>query len=226
MLKRLTASLAFAIGLAGGVGGANAAAPQPDAQLRTITSTPELVAKGKAAFAMCVGCHGAEGEGRVGMAPKLTSKSFLASASDRMLVDVITKGRAGTTMVPWGASLKPDQVQGIVAWLRSKTPSDPVQLNEGPLKGDLATGERVFRTICSMCHGRSGAGYQESGSGTGIGRAVFLDTATNGYLRYITRHGKTETKMRPFALKSPAAVANLSDLEIDSVILWLRKSAW
>lgn len=219
-------ALLATIACAGALGQAHSAAPPPDAQMREVKVTPEAAAVGEATFAACGACHGPAAEGRVGMAPRLASDSFLAAASDRMLRETITKGRAGTTMIPWGASLKPEQIDGVIAWLRTKHPAPPAPLDESPLKGNVEAGELTWRAICSTCHGRSGAGYQESGSGTGIGRAVFLDTATNGFLRYIIRHGKDLTQMRPFAGKSPVAVANLTDAEIDNVIAYLRAKAW
>lgn len=205
---------------------AKGAPPAPDAKMRTVKVTAELAAKGKASWVMCAACHGQEAEGRVGMAPRLASKSFLAAASDRFLKQTIENGRAGTTMTPWKAALKPDQIDGIVAFLRTAEPVPPVKLNEAPLKGDAAKGAVVYRAICATCHGRSGAGYQESGSGTGIGRAAFLESATNGYLRYLVRHGKSLTPMKAFRKNSPTAVANLSDQEIEDVLAHLRKAAW
>lgn len=209
----------FITGLA--VGTASAAG------LRTIEVTPEKAKAGEAAFtATCVACHGPTAEGRVGMAPNIVSKSFLAAASDQMLIETISKGRTGTTMVPWGPSLGDEKIESIIAYLRTKQPVAPAALDERPNKGDVAAGESIFANICVMCHGRHGAGYQEAVSGTGIGRKVFLDTVTDGFLRYIIKHGKSQTKMRPFDQKSPIAVANLSDEEIEDVIAYLRKQAW
>ena len=42
----------------------------------------EQVATGKQLFAMCASCHGADGEGRVGIAPRLNSASYLAVVSN------------------------------------------------------------------------------------------------------------------------------------------------
>ncbi len=66
----------------------------------------------------------------------------------------------------------------------------------------------------------------ETANGTGIGREAFLDSATNGYLRYVIKHGKSDTPMRGFAGDDPVAVANLDDDEIENVIAYLRDHAW
>lgn len=197
-----------------------------DARMRFVEVTPEAAERGKAAFAMCVGCHGPEARGRVGIAPSLASESFLAAASDRFLIDTIKNGRPGTTMTPWGAALKDPRIHDIIAWLRTRTKVPAARLDDSPAKGDLAAGKKLFREVCATCHGRSGAGYQESGSGTGIGRKAFLASVTDGFLRHLIKHGKTRTPMRAFARGAPTAVANLESGEIENLITYMRASAW
>jgi hypothetical protein len=66
----------------------------------------------------------------------------------------------------------------------------------------------------------------ESANGTGIGRKSFLNSVSNGFIRYLTNHGKSHTPMRPFAYDSKVAVANLTGQQIEDVIAFLRSSAW
>ncbi|TPV93772.1 MAG: c-type cytochrome [Myxococcales bacterium FL481] len=184
-------------------------------------------AEGEKLYAVtCIGCHGPSGEGMVGIGPKLASATFLAAASDEMLVNTITSGRPGTTMAPWGATMQTKQVHALVGYLRSLAPHEPAALNESPLSGDVTRGQDVYARICSTCHGKHGAGYQESSSGTGIGRKAFLDTVSDGFMRHIIKNGKSGTKMRAFEEKAPTAVANLNDQEIEDVIAYLRSKAW
>ena len=183
--------------------------------------------KGKELYTInCSACHGLEGEGRIGMGPRLASKSFLEAASDEMLQTTIAKGRGGTTMIAWGSVLSPTDVASVVAHLRGMVEHTPAKLDESPNQGDAAAGEKVFLSICAACHGRNGAGYSEASSGTGIARKPFLDSVSNGYLRYIIKKGKAQTKMGSFQSDSPTAVANLSDDEIENVIAYLRGAAW
>lgn len=193
---------------------------------RFVKVTKERAESGKMLYQRCAVCHGSKGVGRVGMAPRLTSETFLEAASDEMLTKTITLGRMGTTMVPWGGQLKADQIGDIIAYIRHLEPTEPATLDESPLRGNAKNGAKVYRQICAMCHGRSGAGYMESGSGTGIGRKAFLDQVSDGYMRYIIKKGKSDTGMRPFSEKSKVAVANLSDAEIEDIIAHLRASAW
>ena len=204
---------------------AGASPPVSHINARTVKLDDASAKRGKVAFATCAGCHGQEAEGRVGMAPSLNSKSFLEAASDAMLFETIAKGRAGTTMVPWEASLGKSGINDVIAHLRTLTKTSPAKLDESPLKGDAAKGERDWRLICSNCHGRTGAGYQESGSGTGIGRKGFLDTVSDGYLRHVIAEGKSGTAMKGF-LGTKVTVANMNKDEIEDVIAYLRKNAW
>lgn len=219
------ASSAAVVGTAGPTAGPASPAPAP-AAMRSVEITPAKVAEGKALFQQCAACHGEEGEGRTGIGPRLNSASFLAAASDAMLLRTISNGRAGTTMIEWQLTLKPEQIESLVAYIRSWRQVEPAELKQGQVGGDPAEGQPIFAQICAGCHGRTGAGYQETANGTGIGRRAFLMQVDNGYLRHIIKHGKDATKMRPFAQDSKVAVANLSDDQIENVIAYLRNNAW
>ncbi len=203
--------------------GARAASAPP---ARTIEVTPKKAEAGKRVYQLCAACHGSSAEGKAGVGPRLASETFLQAASDAMLVATITNGRAGTTMIPWGAALKPPQMEQLISWLRHETPTRPATLDESPLRGRAKAGEKLYRDSCATCHGPSGAGYQESGSGTGIGRSAFLDTVSDGFMRFIIKNGKSDTGMRPFSKKHSAGGAHLTDREIEDVISYLREAAW
>ena len=198
----------------------------PPKNTRWVETSARNIELGKATFGMCMGCHGKDAAGRVGIGPRIASKTYLAAASDDFLAGTIKKGRSPTTMIPWEKILSDQQVEAVIAYLRSLEPVAPAVLDESELKGVAQNGERIFRSVCSGCHGRSGAGYQETANGTGIGRKAFLDSASNGFIRYIVSYGKSQTKMRGFASKNVTAVANLSDQEIEDTIAYLRANAW
>ncbi len=198
----------------------------PPKNTRWVEASAKSIELGKATFGLCMGCHGEDAAGRVGIGPRIASKSYLAAASDDFLARTIRNGRSGTTMIPWEKVLNGQQVEAVIAYLRSLDPVEPAVLDESELKGVAENGERIFRAVCSGCHGRSGAGYQETANGTGIGRKAFLDSASNGFIRYIVSYGKSQTKMRGFASKNITAVANLSNREIEDTIAYLRANAW
>lgn len=194
--------------------------------VRWIDASARRITEGQQLFATCAACHGQAGEGKLGIAPRLNSQTFLEAASDDFLVRSVTEGRAGTTMVGWGKTMPAGQIQSLVAYIRSLRPTNPVALDPAPLNGDPERGAVIFRDICSACHGRNGGGYQEAANGTGIGREAYLNNATNGYLRHLITHGKEQTPMRPFGVGEKTAVANLTAQQIDDVIAYLRKNAW
>lgn len=201
--------------------------PPVPAKMRTVEVTAAKTAKGKEKFeATCAACHGKRGVGRVGVGPALNSKTFLAAASDEMLTRTILKGRAGTTMIAWGAMLKGPDVENVISYIRSWKKVEAATLDESPVAGDAVNGKKLFSDICSGCHGRTGAGYQEIANGTGIGRKAFMKSVTNGFIRYLVNHGKSGTKMRPMSKGSKVAVADLTKKEIEDVLAHLRESAW
>lgn len=199
----------------------------PSGEMRSVEVTDEKIAQGAEIYARnCVACHAEEGAGRLGIGPALNSASFLAAASDDFLFRTIYRGRAGTTMPPWGAVLGRDGIEAVIAYMRSWNDVEPAELDDSPTEGDAEAGAEIFRQICAACHGSSGAGYQETSNGTAIGRAAFLSEVSNGYLRYLIKHGKTNTPMRPFGRPEATAVANLTDEQIENVIAYLRANAW
>ena len=213
-----------------GASGAAADPPAPGGgppkNTRWVETSARKIELGKATFGLCMSCHGKDAAGRIGIGPRIASKTYLAAASDDFLAQTIKKGRGATTMIPWEKILDDGQVEAVIAYLRSLEPVEPAALDESELEGVAENGERIFRAVCSGCHGRSGAGYQETANGTGIGRKAFLDSASNGFIRYIVSYGKSQTKMRGFASENITAVANLSNQEIDDTITYLRANAW
>ena len=65
-----------------------------------------------------------------------------------------------------------------------------------------------------------GDGYEAGGTGTAVGLPGFLDKATDGFIRETIKRGRSNTRMRGF--QGPEGLANLSDREIDDVIVYLR----
>jgi mono/diheme cytochrome c family protein len=75
---------------------------------------------GSALFkAKCAGCHGADGTGSA-TGKKMGAHDFTSSdvqkMSDAELTDVITNGK---NKMPKYASLKPEEVKGLVAYIRT-----------------------------------------------------------------------------------------------------------
>ena len=187
------------------------------------TATPLTLKLGKELFnENCAVCHQADAIGKPGVAPSLTNPELLAIASDKFFMANIRDGRVDTGMPPF-AHLGRKNVRAIVAYLRShaREPSRAAQVASQPdAHGDPRLGKQWYDFICSTCHGVNGDGYEAGGTGTAIGLAGFLDKVSDGFIRETIKKGRTNTRM--LAFQGPAGLADLSDREIDDIIVYLR----
>jgi len=71
----------------------------------------------------CAGCHGTDRRGATG--PALLPERL--SQPDEYYVDVITNGKPGTVMPPWGSQLSQDDVATLVEFIHSDTGEGPPQ---------------------------------------------------------------------------------------------------
>jgi cytochrome c oxidase cbb3-type subunit 3 len=148
---------------------------------------------------MCAICHGPRGEGyRADQAPRIASPDFLSAVNDAYLRRAIAQGRPGTTMSAWGRErggpLSRQDVDAVVALLRSWSDAPAVRLDERPLSGDPRRGAEIYAEECVRCHGEHGRG----GLNIRIGSPQFLAGVTNGFLRHAIREGRSGTDMDGF----------------------------
>ena len=170
----------------------------------------------------CAVCHQADAIGEPGVAPSLTNPELLSVASDKFFEGTIRDGREDTGMPPF-AHLGQKNLRAIVAYLRSHAngPSRAAEVAAQPdAHGDPRLGKQWYDYICSTCHGLSGDGYEAGGTGTAIGLPGFLDKVSDGFIRETIKKGRSNTRM--LAFQGPAGLANLSDREIDDIIVYLR----
>lgn len=193
---------------------AHAAGTRPD---------PLLAREGEQTYnAFCVACHQPEATGKVGFAPSIRNRDFVALASDDFIRNTIRMGRPGTAMVSW-AHLSDRQIDGIIAYLHTARDYQHVDIPVDPNRkhpGDALEGRTTYLTYCAACHGADGSGYAAGGSGPGIGLAGFLAVASDDYIFQTVKHGRIGTPMRSFM--GPEGLANLSEEEIGNVIAYLR----
>ncbi len=173
----------------------------------------------------CEVCHQADAIGIPGVAPSLTNPELLSVASDKFFEATIRDGREDTGMPPF-AHLGRSGVQAIVAYLRShaKGPNRSEEIDAQPdAHGDPRLGKQWYDYICSTCHGVDGDGYEAGGTGTAIGLPGLLDKVSDGFIRETIKNGRSNTRMRAF--QGSAGLANLSNEEIDDIIVYLRSLA-
>ena len=105
---------------------------------------------------VCYVCHGVNGEGTE-IAPALNDLQRLARFEDDWYRETIREGRPSQGMPTWGSVLSPQQIDDLVAFLRSWQTSAPsATLPE--ISGDPIRGAAIFTATCIACHGAGGAG--------------------------------------------------------------------
>ncbi len=128
---------------------------------------------GQGLFAQnCSPCHGEFGEGGPNptlpgdiIAPISTSE-FLKTRDDATLRAIISQGQPNFGMSPFstafGGPLESDDIDAIVAYIRSWEANPPVELPPGieqPGVGEIPlTGPEIYAQLCSQCHGQKGEG--------------------------------------------------------------------
>jgi mono/diheme cytochrome c family protein len=174
----------------------------------------------------CAACHGPRGEGMryPGMAafPAIGNPDFLAMASDRFLAATVTHGRPGRRMPAWGekeGGLRPAEIEAVVAHVRvlGGVPSPPETEPARWVRGDAASGGRLYADACASCHGAEGEGRE----GPALANPGLLRHATDRYLVETIRVGRRGTSMPAFGAASPAHRL-LADPEIESIVTFMR----
>ncbi len=198
--------------------------------MRSPNGRPELGQIWYAHF--CTSCHGDRGEGASG--PSLSNPAFLGAASDGFLLATLAMGRDGTEMRPVKKSpqsilsLSSDQVNDVVAFLRSWETSPPSTdiPHRFVIPWDLHQGKQLFESNCAGCHGSNGkADLYEPGVSAwapALNNEGFLSAATDGFLQATIVKGRGGTAMRSFGHGSQGLV-DLTAEEIDNLVAYIRR---
>ncbi|MBN2503210.1 MAG: c-type cytochrome [Anaerolineales bacterium] len=100
----------------------------PEVEVMTIASSPEMIAAGQQLFNVaCKSCHGMDGYGTP-MAPALNNQLFLSETPDAAIYQIIAGGISDTLMPAWGSRLSDQEIQSLVAFLRSMETTAPAIL--------------------------------------------------------------------------------------------------
>ena len=153
-------------------------------------------------------CHGQFGEGgpnpsRAGdvIAP-ISSAEYLKTRDDATLRNIISQGQPDFGMSPFGAAnggpLDDEQVDSIVAFIRSWEANPPVELPPEIISATPSTpneaslsGSQIYGSVCSSCHGKSG----EGGIGPALNTREFQDRYDDQTMFDIIDTGHEATSM-------------------------------
>jgi len=179
---------------------------------------PRVIAGAAVWGKYCALCHGPQARGYLAdHAPSLVTSTFLATASDDFLRAGIGRGRPGTSMAGYaravGGPLDDAHIDLLIAFLRNGAPA-PAPLPTTPVTGDLARGAVVYKEKCLECHGTP----QVRGEEVHLANPVFLQTASDAFLRQAIAFGRPDTKMVGFA-------GTLTESDIDATVALLRSWA-
>lgn len=141
----------------------------------------EALAAGRNVYiTTCAVCHGANGDGVVGLGKPLRNSKFIQSSTDAEILRIVRWGRtaddpANTTGVPMpargaNAALTLADMQNVVAYLRTlQDPTQPPAAMDQWIVERVATpgqgtiGYDLFIASCSACHGPDGKGLPNMG---------------------------------------------------------------
>ncbi|MFQ5429530.1 MAG: c-type cytochrome, partial [Phycisphaerae bacterium] len=144
------------------------------------------------------------------MVPSLNNPDTLAVVSDDALRHTITFGRSGTNMPAWGASqqggLLPDEIDRLVAFIRSWEPRSPAMDSAGAPRGEARFGRALYQTRCAGCHGFDGGG---NSIGVELNSPAFLSVASDAFLRDSIVRGRANTAMPSWKQLSADEVSDL-----------------
>jgi mono/diheme cytochrome c family protein len=150
----------------------------------------------------CSKCHGQFGEGgpnptRAGdiIAP-ISSAEFLKTRDDGTLHAIISQGQPNFGMSPFGSPfggpLDDQQINSIIAYIRSWESNPPVELPPSVPAGAVALkGNEIFADLCSQCHGAHG----EGGIGTALADPSFQSNNTDQQIFDSISKGHQQTAM-------------------------------
>jgi len=175
--------------------------------------------RGKTLFEQnCAACHGDFGQGGPNPAnpnqiiAPIGTADFLNTRDDTTLFQIISQGQPNQGMSPFGSAnggnLEDDQINSIVAYLRSWQANPPVTTPPqftSPILSLSATD--IFAKICAQCHG-------QNGEGTKFGPAINdLSDDTDQEITDVISQGIPNTTMLSFGpILSESQIQELVDL--------------
>ncbi len=158
---------------------------------------------GQSLFARnCVQCHGQFGEGGVNpsrpsdIIPPISTAEFLKTRDDATLRSIIAQGQPNFGMSPFGTAfggpLGDDDVDSIVAYIRSWEANPPVELPPDIAVARVSlSSSGIYAGLCAQCHGPKG----EGGIGPSLRSSVFQSNNTDQNIYDIINKGHAATAM-------------------------------
>ena len=174
----------------------------------------------------CSVCHGDQGDGmtrvRRGLNPPprdFTTKVAKVELSEQRMINSVTHGRPDTAMMPFDTRLNAEEVQAVVAYIRTNF------MHQGEVQVDarmltLDQGKNIYVSNCAVCHGDDGNGAMWTKTSLNPPPRDFttmqaMDELSRERMITSVTHGRPGTAMMSFA-------KSLSAAEIEAVVEYVR----
>lgn len=169
----------------------------------------------------CAPCHGDFGEGGPNpgnpnqIIAAIGTAEFLNTRDDTTLFQIISQGQPDQGMSPFGTAnggtLEDDQINSIVAYLRSWQANPPVTTPpQFSLPAVSLSADDIYKKICAQCHG-------QNGEGTTVGPTLNdLSDDTDQEISAVISRGITNTTMLSFE-------SLLSDSQLQGLVAIIRQ---
>lgn len=163
----------------------------------------ESVELGQKLFAAnCLACHGEFGEGGINPArpddiiAPISTAEYLKTRDNFTLRAIISEGQPNLGMSPFatslGGPLNDDEIDAIVAYMRSWESKPPVEIPPEVKSGQTAvSAKEIFTELCAQCHGLKG----EGGIGPALSDPKFQDQNTDQQINDTINLGHKATAM-------------------------------
>jgi disulfide bond formation protein DsbB len=216
------------------------------------TLTVSHAAHGRDVFnSVCAACHGASGTGVEGMGRNLVESDFVARSTDADLHQFVITGRpdARPTPMPPRAGrddLTDQDISDVVVYLRGlqdprrmpelpapvvdSTPSDAQKAaalaaagGDEELAAWIASGDKLFHSVCIACHGKGGVGI--TGNGKPLVRNDFINMMSDDDLLAFLKVGRSPSDPKnTTGIQMPPKGGNpaLSEDDMLDIISYLR----
>ena len=193
--------------------------PAPVANAEVVTSTPAKaiyagdVKAGQEKSAMCVACHGTDGNSVVPMYPKLAGQS--ANYLAKQLADFKSGARVDPIMAGMVAGLSTTDMDDLAAYYAVQTSTAGTgETDDIGRKLYFGGDAKKGITACIACHGIKGKGMAQAGFPSVAGQnADYLKKQINTF-RDGSRSNDSNKIMRNIAIK-------LSDSDVEAVVKYM-----
>ncbi|MEO5349323.1 MAG: c-type cytochrome [Magnetococcus sp. YQC-3] len=170
----------------------------------------------------CSVCHGKGGDGKSsaaqGMTPPptdFTSSDALVGLTRERMLQSVSEGRPHTAMTAWKGVLTPEEIAGVVDYIRTT-------LMLASRAQDATQGRRLYARRCSVCHGdRGDVAVWARGGLVPPPRDFTTESArrelTQARMIFSISYGRPETAM-------PSWLGRLTAEEIEMVTSYIREA--